>query len=97
MPNHSIVHSDIKDFVYITFKLQAMMYSSDEKFYGVHNTVDRISSYVFAYTNGGSKELLLSAKEGMIAGFNRLKYEENIPILCYNTIEKLISSIDHKL
>jgi len=90
------IQSKTNDFTYITFKMQASMHGTDEKFYGLEYTVKRISSFVFSCASG-NYELLESAKIGMIEGFNKLKQEENIPILCYETIEYLIQSIDERL
>lgn len=39
----------------------------------------------------------MEVKIGMIEGFNKLKEEENIPILSYETIEKLIKVLDERL
>ena len=89
------IQEKANEFSYITFKMQANMCTQDEKFYGLESTVDRISSCIFACASG-SKELLENAKKGMIEGFNVLKQEENIPILCYETIEQLIKVIDEK-
>lgn len=90
------IQEKANEFSYISFKLQANMHSSDKRFYGLASTVARISSCIFACASG-STELLIEGKTGMIEGFNKLKREENIPILCYETIEKLITVIDEKL
>ena len=90
------IQEKANEFSYITFKMQATMHLNDKVFYGLENTVQRISSCIFACASG-SKELLIEAKAGMIEGFNKLKREENIPILCYETIEKLINVLDENL
>jgi len=95
MPNLSI-EEKANSFAYITFKMQANMHGVDQKFYGLENTVKRITSCIFACASGSS-ELLQSAKTGMIDGFNKLKHEENIPILCYETIDEIIQILDKKL
>jgi hypothetical protein len=92
-----MIHSDIKDFVYITMKLQARMHDSEETFYGVQNTVKRIESYLFVRINDGSEKSLKLAKDAVTAGFNRLKDEENLPIVCDKTIEQLSCSLEDKL
>jgi len=83
-------------FSYITFKMQASMYGTDEKFYSLDNTVERISTCVFACASG-SLELLTLAKSGIVEGFNQLKKEENIPILSYKTMDELMKVLDEKL
>jgi len=40
--------------------------------------------------------LLDGAKEGLLSGFNRLKNEENLPIISYDTIENILKLIDEK-
>ena len=95
MPDTSITQK-ANSFSYITFKMQANMHDVDQKFYGLDSTVQRITSCIFACASG-SYEHLLNAKIGMIEGFNTLKNEENIPILCYETIERIIQILDEKL
>jgi len=90
------IQSKANQFSYINFKMQASMHKIDEEFYSLESTVSRISTCIFACASG-SYELLESARKGMIEGFNTLKKEENIPILCYETVECIIKSIDEKL
>jgi len=92
----SAIQEKANDFSYVTFKMQATMHSSDKNFYGLDSTVKRISNCIFACASE-NKDLLIKAKMGMIEGFNKLKREENIPILCYETIEKLIKVLDDNL
>jgi len=93
---NSTIQEKANDFAYITFKMQANMSESNDSFYNLESTVQRISSCLFACASG-SVELLLLAKKGMIEGFNKLKIEENLPILSYDTIQSLIDCIDNKL
>ena len=97
MSHRSTLYSDIKDFVYITLKLQARMHGSDESFYDVNNTHSRITSYIFAHLTDHAPKNIRHAKEAMMAGFERLKDEEDIPILCHNTIEQLSASFEDRL
>lgn len=97
MSHPTTLYSDIKDFVYITLKLQAKMHDSDESFYGVKSTRNRITSYILTYLADHKPENIGHAKEAMIAGFERLKDEEDIPILCYDTIEQLSASFEDRL
>ncbi len=83
------------DFAYVTFKMQANLYETDEFFYGVENTVERICSCILSCTQE-SQELLSQAKRGIVDAFNRLKNEENLPILSYDTITDVIKYIDDK-
>ncbi len=83
------------DFAYVTFKMQANLYETDETFYGVENTVERICSCILSCTHE-SEALLSQAKLGIIDAFNRLKNEENLPILSYDTITDVIKYIDDK-
>jgi len=90
------IHARARDFAYITFKMQARMYESDPEFYGLKNTHKRISLFVFVCAEE-NKELLLYAREGIIDGFNTLKSEEIMPMLSYDTIDKILIAIDEKL
>jgi len=83
------------NFAYITFKMQASMCETDTKFYGLENTVERTCSCVIACIDDNIA-LLLSAKQGIIEAFNRLKNEENLPILSYDTISDILKRIDNK-
>jgi len=93
MPNTESIQVKADNFAYITFKMQASMHETDKKFYGAESTVQRICSCVLACANG-SEELLKSAKNGILDAFNRLKKEENLPILSYDTISHILKNID---
>ncbi|HIC43436.1 MAG TPA: hypothetical protein EYO73_03830 [Sulfurimonas sp.] len=73
------IEEKVNSFSYITFKLQASMYNTDQNFLDLKKSVKGISSFILAYTNA-SPELLLRARLGMTEGFNKLKKEEKIPI-----------------
>ena len=95
MPNSDSIQTKADNFAYITFKMQASMYETDNKFYGLENTVHRICNCIFACAQKNEK-LLYNAKRGIIDGFNRLKNEENLPILSYDTISDILKNIDIK-
>jgi len=95
MPNNDSIQTKADDFAYITFKMQASMHETDKNFYGSESTVHRVCSCVLACANG-SEELLKSAKVGIVDGFNRLKNEENLPILSYDTISDILKNINDK-
>ena len=59
------IEAKANKFAYITFKMQATMYGTDEKFYSLESTVQRISSCVFSCASE-SAELLTLAKSGVI-------------------------------
>jgi hypothetical protein len=84
------------DFAYITLKMQAEMHENDNVFYGLENTLNRMSSCILACANEDHL-LLESAKNGMVKAFNRLKNEQNLPILSYETITGIIQFLDEKL
>lgn len=48
----TIIEEKANKFSYITFKMQASMYGIDKRFYGLDGTVERISSCIFACSNG---------------------------------------------
>ena len=83
------------DFAYITLKLQAEMYKDNTDFYGLERTVDRMCSCVMACANN-NVHLIQSAKAGMRSAFNRLKNEQDLPILTYNTMTSIIYNLDEK-
>ena len=95
MPNSESIQVKADSFAYITFKMQASLHETDQIFYGTENTVHRICSCVLACANG-SEELLTSAKDGIIDAFNRLKKEESLPILSYETVSNILKNIDDK-
>jgi hypothetical protein len=93
MTNNNSIQTKADNFAYITFKMQASMHATDARFYGTEHTVHRICSCVLACA-AGNMELLKSAKLGIVDGFNRLKNEENLPILSYDTISVILKKID---
>ncbi len=97
MSQLSILYSDIKDFVYITLKLQARMHELDESFYSVKSTYSRINTYIFTRLTNDTKEGIGYAKEAMMAGFERLKDEEDLPMFSYDTVEELRRSFEDRL
>jgi len=84
------------EFAYITLKMQSLMHVVDKNFYNLENTVNRINSCIFACINEDDK-LLDNAKYGILKAFNRLKNEENLPILSYETVDEVIKTIDYKI
>jgi len=89
------IQSKADNFSYITLKLQADMYEIDNSFYGIEHTTQRVSNCILACVNK-DMNLLAGAKEGLLSGFNRLKNEENLPIISYDTIENILKLIDEK-
>ncbi len=84
------------DFAYISLKIQAEMYDTDKNFYGFECTVERISLCILSCANE-NRDLLKSVKNGILNAFNRLKNEQNLPILSYETISKVVQFLDKKL
>ena len=95
MSNTQSMQVKAYNFAYITFKMQANMCETDTKFYGLESTVDRICSCIIICIDENTA-LLLSAKQGIVDAFNRLKNEENLPILSYDTISDILKQIDDK-
>lgn len=94
--NLETIEEKADDFAYITFKMQALMHEDDNSFYSIENTSKRINSCIYACVNNDDK-LLKNAKIGVLKAFNRLKNEEDLPILSYTTIETIVNIINNKL
>ncbi len=71
---------------------------SDEGFFGVVQTSDRIADFVLLGA-GGDETLLREGREGILRGFKEAEilWGETLPDIAYETIEKAVQKIDQAL
>ncbi|MBE3606520.1 hydrogenase-4 component G [Campylobacter sp. RM13119] len=71
---------------------------SEEGFFGITNTAQRLSGFVLSFA-GDDLEKLQAAREGILRGFNEAQKAcgGNLPEISQKTIDKALSSIDEKI
>jgi hypothetical protein len=71
---------------------------SDDGFFGVSQTSERIANFVLNGA-GDNVEMLKAGREGMIRGFEEAEtlWGEKLPDISYETMNKAIAMIDDKL
>ena len=96
MQNENSIQTKADTFAYITFKMQSIMHTVDNNFYSENMIVERIYNCVHVCAKG-NLDLIQDGKDGVINAFNRLKNEENLSILSYDTITSFVKKIDEKV
>lgn len=71
---------------------------SDEGFFGVTQTSDRVSNFVFNFA-GDNLEILEKGREGIVKGFEEAKelFGGELPEISYKTQERTLALIDEKI
>ena len=71
---------------------------SDDGFFGVTQTSDRVSNFVFSFA-GDDLELLQKGREGIVQGFEEAKkmFGGELPEISYKTQERTLALIDEKI
>jgi len=71
---------------------------SDEGFFGITQTSDRVANFVFSFS-GDDLELLQKGREGVVQGFEEaLKmFGGELPEISYKTQERTLALIDEKI
>lgn len=71
---------------------------SDDGFFGVKQTSDRVSNFVFSFA-GNDPELLQKGRDGIVQGFDEAKkmFGGELPDISYKTQERTLALIDEKI
>lgn len=71
---------------------------SDEGFFGITQTSNRVSDFVFSFA-GDDLELLEKGREGIVKGFEEAEklFGGELPEISYKTQERTLSLIDEKI
>ena len=71
---------------------------SEEGFFGIKNTSDRVAGFVFNFA-GDDLELLQKGREGIVQGFEEAKkmFGGELPEISYKTQERTLALIDEKI
>lgn len=71
---------------------------SDDGFFGVTQTSDRVANFVFSFA-GDDLELLQKGREGIVQGFEEAKkmFGGELPEISYKTQERTLALIDEKI
>ena len=71
---------------------------SEDGFFGVSQTADRLSSFVLLGAKG-DEDKLRAGREGIIEGFNQAEtlWGTKLPQISYDTLEKALASIDEAM
>lgn len=71
---------------------------SDEGFFGITQTSDRVANFVFSFS-GDNIELLEKGREGIVQGFEEAKemFGGELPEISYQTQERTLQLIDEKI
>ena len=71
---------------------------SENGFFGVTQTSDRVSNYVFSFV-GDDMELLQKGRDGIVQGFEEAKkmFGGELPEISYKTQERTLALIDEKM
>ena len=71
---------------------------SEDGFFGVTNTSNRVANFVFSFA-GDNLELLQKGKEGVIQGFEEAKrlFGDHLPEISYQTQNRTLQLIDEKI
>jgi hypothetical protein len=71
---------------------------SDEGFFGVTQTSNRVSDFVFSFA-GEDLDLLQKGRDGIVQGFEEAKkmFGEELPEISYKTQERTLALIDEKI
>lgn len=79
-------------------KAQAMSLVSDDGFFGVENTANRIADFVLGFA-GDDEKLLKQGREGMLRGFKQAGaiWGEQLPEISQKTISMATQKVDEKL
>jgi hypothetical protein len=71
---------------------------SEEGFFGVAQTSDRLAGFVLS-GGGDNLERLKAGREGIIRGFNEAEkiWGQKLPDISYETLDKALAKIDEKI
>jgi hypothetical protein len=71
---------------------------SDEGYFGVTQTSDRVANFVFSFA-GDNLEILEKGREGIVKGFEEAKelFGGELPDISYKTQERTLALIDEKI
>ena len=71
---------------------------SEDGFFGVTQTSDRVSNFVFSFA-GDNLDLLQKGRDGIVQGFEEAKklFGGELPEISYKTQERTLSLIDEKI
>jgi hypothetical protein len=71
---------------------------SDEGYFGITQTSDRVSNFVFNFA-GDNLEILQKGREGIVKGFEEAKklFGGELPEISYKTQERTLALIDEKI
>ena len=71
---------------------------SDEGYFGVTQTSDRVANFVFSFA-GDNLEILEKGREGIVKGFEEAKelFGGELPEISYKTQERTLALIDEKI
>lgn len=71
---------------------------SEDGFFGVNQTSQRVADFIFAFSND-NLELLQKGREGVIQGFQEAEklFGGNLPEISYQTQERTLALIDEKI
>ncbi len=71
---------------------------SDEGFFGIEQTSDRVSNFAFGISNG-DVELLKESREGLVKGFEEAEklWGGELPEISYLTQEKTLEKVDKRI
>ena len=77
---------------------EAKQLVSDEGFFGVTQTSDRVSNFVFNFA-GDNLEILQKGREGIVKGFQEAEklFGGELPDISYKTQERTLALIDEKI
>lgn len=71
---------------------------SEDGFFGVNQTSQRVADFIFAFSND-NLELLQKGREGVVQGFQEAEklFGGNLPEISYQTQERTLALIDEKI
>ena len=77
---------------------EAKQLVSDEGFFGITQTSDRVSNFVFNFA-GDNLEILQKGREGIVKGFQEAEklFGGELPDISYKTQERTLALIDEKI
>lgn len=77
---------------------EAALVVSDEGFYGVPKTADRLAQFVIQGA-GNNETLLRAGREGILKGFEEAEkaWGEKLPDIAYKTLERALKIVDDHL
>lgn len=71
---------------------------SEDGFFGINQTADRIANFVLSGA-GGNEKLLQAGRQGILQGFKEAEqiWGSKLPDISYKTIDKAVATIDKKM